>query len=233
MNAATPGSFLTHIGADDWKYLVESGVARSCEPNEMLFRHGDPAGHVLLVVDGWVKITINAPSGYEAVLAIRGCGDVLGELAVLDGRARSANVRTLCETRVVLLAADRFLHALEARPRIAIALLSHLAGRLRRSDNRRVEQAAHSATERLAAFLLRLADQQGAVVAEGVEISVRLSQQEIAGAIGASREAVARGLRILREREVVITRRRRLVITAPHVLESMAADVQFDTEEPC
>jgi CRP/FNR family cyclic AMP-dependent transcriptional regulator len=230
---ATLGSFRARIGLNDWKWLVDSGSARAYGPNEALFRQGDPAGHVLLVVEGWVKITITASSGYEAILAIRGSGDVLGEVAVLDGRSRSANVWTLGGTKAVLLTAERFTAALHERPAIAIALVVHVSDRLRRSDNRRLEQAAHSATERFAAFLLRLVDQHGECVPDGVEISVHLSQQEIAGAIGASREAVARALRLLRERGVVITRRRKLVITAPSVLSAMAADVQFDAEEPC
>ncbi|MEV6714230.1 Crp/Fnr family transcriptional regulator [Lentzea sp. NPDC051208] len=209
------------------------GSARTYGANEALFRHGDPAGHVLLVVDGWVKITMTSSTGYEAILAIRGSGDVLGEVAVLDGRARSANVWTLGETKAVLLAAERFVGALHERPAIAIALVVHVADRLRRADNRRLEQAAHSATERLAAFLLRLAGQHGVAAPDGVEISVQLSQQEVAGAIGASREAVARGLRTLRERGVVITRRRKLVVIAPGALSAMASSVPFDAEEPC
>lgn len=232
-SGSTLGSFRGRIGQDDWKWLADLGSARTYGANEALFRHGDPAGHVLLVVEGWVKITITASSGYEAILAIRGSGDVLGEVAVLDGRARSANVWTLGETKAVLLTAERFVKALHERPAIAIALIVHLADRLRRADNRRLEQAAHSATERLAAFLLRLAGQQGVTAPDGVEISVQLSQQEIAGAIGASREAVARGLRTLRERGVAITRRRKLVITAPAVLSAMASSVPFDAEEPC
>ena len=75
--------------------------------------------------------------------------------------------------------------------------------------------------------------EHGAAAPDGVEISVQLSQQEIAGAIGASREAVARGLRTLRERGVVITRRRKLVITAPGALSAMASSVPFDAEEQC
>ncbi|RZS44801.1 CRP-like cAMP-binding protein [Herbihabitans rhizosphaerae] len=231
MNTATPGSFLAQIGLDSWNYLQELGTPRSCEGNELLLRHGDPATHVLLIINGWTKIAITAPSGYEAVLAIRGPGDILGELAVLDGKPRSADVRTLCDIKAILLPADRFRAALETRPKIAIGLLSHLSGRLRRADNRRLEQAANSSTERLAALLLRLAEEHGTPTPDGTEISVRLSQQELAGAIGASREAVARSLRILRERHVVVTRRRRLVLTTPEVLISMAANVSFDAEE--
>ncbi|MFD4642716.1 Crp/Fnr family transcriptional regulator [Lentzea sp. NPDC058436] len=229
----TPGTFRGRIGQDDWNWLTSLGSSRSYGANEALFRHGDPAGHVLLVVDGWVKVTMTAPSGYEAVLAMRGSGDVLGEVAVLDGRPRSANVWTLGGTEAVLLTAERFVRALHERPAIAIALVVHIADRLRRADNRRLEQAAHSSTERLAAFLLRLAGQHGSVAPDGVEIAVQLSQQEMAGAIGASREAVARGLRTLRDRGVVLTRRRKLVIIAPEALSAMASSVPFDAEEPC
>jgi len=228
-----PGSFRARIGPDNWKWLVDSGAARTYGPNEALLRHGDPASHVLLITEGWVKITITASSGYEAILAIRGSGDVFGEVAVLDGRTRSANVWALEETRAVLLTAERFVTALHERPAIAIALVVHVADRLRRADNRRLEQAAHSSTERVAAFLLRLADQHGDLASDGVEIAVHLSQQEIAGVIGASREAVARALRLLRDRGVVVTRRRKLVILELSVLSAIAADVQFDTEEPC
>lgn len=228
-----PGSFCTRLGPEDWEFLTSSGILRTYRANEALFRQGDPAGYVLLIIDGWVKITIAARSGYEAILAIRGRGDVLGEISVLDGKPRSASVWTLGEVTAIAIRADRFVAALEARPAIAIELVVHVADRLRRADNRRLEQAVHSTTERLAAFLLRLADQHGRAVEGGLELSVNLSQQDIAGAIGASREAVARGLRILRDRAVVITRRRKLVIVALSVLSAMAANVQFDTDEMC
>jgi CRP/FNR family transcriptional regulator, cyclic AMP receptor protein len=231
----SPGSLLSRLDCADWRYLADAGVRRSLSAGELLFRRGDFAGQVVLITRGWVKVTIAAANGYEVLLALRGPGDVVGELAVLDGQSRSASVRTLGETSVTVLPAARFLDALRERPGIAISLLAHLAHRLRGSDNRRLEQAAHNSTERLAAFLLRLAEQHGVGVAGsgGIRISVRLSQHELAGAIGSSREAVARVLRVFRERGVVSTERRNLVISAPQVLRAIAADVQFDTEESC
>lgn len=226
-----PESFLARLRLTDRDFLLSGCVPRRYPANAVLFHHGDLSAFAIFLISGWVKVSTDSPNGHEALLAIRGPGDVLGELAAIDGRPRSATVRTLMPARAAVLPADRFMSRLRQRPDIAIALLGDVADRLRDSDSQRLGFGAHTVPERLAAYLLELAQRHGTAVAGGTEIDVPLSQRELAGAIGASREAIARCLRILRERRVVVTRRRRVVILQPQVLRSMGTNVQIDTDE--
>jgi CRP-like cAMP-binding protein len=224
-------SFLARLPPADRDFLLDGCAPRTFPANAVLFHHGDPSDFAVFLISGWVKVSIDSLNGHEALLAIRGPGDVLGELAAIDGRPRSATVRTLVPTRASVLPADRLVSRLRQRPDIAIALLGYVSDRLRDSDSRRARLGAHTVPERLAAYLVELAQRHGTAVADGTEIDMPLSQRELAGAIGASREAIARCLRILRERRVIVTRRRRVVILEPDVLRSMATNVHIDTDE--
>lgn len=226
-----PGSFLARLRPTDRDFLLDDCVPRRFPANAALFHQGDLSDFVVFLTSGWVKVSTDSLNGHEALLAIRGPGDVLGELAAISSRPRSATVRTLMPARAAMLPADRFVSRLRQRPDIAIALLGDVADRLRDSDARRLGFGAHTVPERLAAYLLELAQRHGTAVAGGTEIDVPLSQRELAGAIGASREAVAHCLRILRERRVVVTRPRRVVVLRPEVLRSMGTNVHIDTDE--
>ncbi|MGH3852122.1 MAG: Crp/Fnr family transcriptional regulator [Pseudonocardiaceae bacterium] len=226
-----PESFLARLRPADRAFLLDGCAPRGFPANAVLFHHGDPSDFAIFLVSGWVKVSTDSRNGHEALLAIRGPGDVLGELAAIDGRPRSATVRTLTPARAAVLPADRFVSRLRQRPEIAIALLADVADRLRESDSRLLGFGAYTVPERLASYLLELSQRHGTAVAGGMEIDLPLSQRELAGAIGASREAIARCLRILRERRVVVTRRRRVVILQPQVLRSIGMNVHIDTDQ--
>jgi CRP/FNR family cyclic AMP-dependent transcriptional regulator len=228
-----PGSFLARLQQGDQDVLLGDCTPRMFPANAVLFHRGDPSDFVVFLLSGWAKVFTDSLDGHEALLALRGPGDVLGELAAIDSRPRSATVQTLMPAQAALLYADRLRSRLRQRPDIAIALLGELADRLRDSDSRRLGFGAHRVPERLAAYLLELAQRHGKSVADGTEIAVPLSQRELAGAVGASREAVARCLRILRDRQVVVTKRRRIVVRRPEVLRAMAKNVHIDTEGKC
>ena len=229
----SPGSFLARIQRADQGFLLGDCTPRAFSANAVLFHRGDPSDFAVFLLSGWAKVFTGSLNGHEALLALRGPGDVLGELAAIDGRPRSATVQTLMPARAAVLSAERLLNRLRQRPDIAIALLGHVADRLRDSDSRRLGFGAHSVPERLAAYLLELAQRHGTAVADGTVINVPLSQRELAGAVGASREAVARCLRILRDRRVVITSRRRVIVLQPAVLRAMGKNVHIGTEDQC
>jgi CRP/FNR family cyclic AMP-dependent transcriptional regulator len=228
-----PGSFLTRLQQGDQDFLLGDCTPRTFPANAVLFHRGDLSDFVVFLLSGWTKVLTDSLYGHETLLALRGPGDVLGELAAINGRPRFATVQTLMPTQVAVLYADRLLSRMRQRPDIAIALLGELADRLRDSDSRRLGFGAHRVPERLAAYLLELAQRHGNSVADGTEIAIPLSQRELAGAVGASREAVARCLRILRDRQVVVTRRRRIIVRRPEVLRAMGRNVHIDTEGEC
>ncbi|MFK4144429.1 Crp/Fnr family transcriptional regulator [Streptomyces sp. NPDC004065] len=214
--------FLARLEQPDQDALLALGHELSFAPRVVLIHQSEPSSHVLFIVRGWTKVTAAAANGYEALLALRGPGDVVGESAALTGRRRSATVTALEQVRTVAVQRERFTEFLAGSPAASFALLGLASDRTRAADRRRLEFASMTVKERFAALLLDLARSHGRRTAEGVELSVPLSKQELAGSVGASREAVQRLLKELRERGVVTTGRRALVIVRPDVLRLIA-----------
>ncbi|WP_311203306.1 Crp/Fnr family transcriptional regulator [Streptomyces gossypii] len=187
-------------------------------PRSVLVHQDEPSTHVMIILAGWTKVTHSAANGYEGLLALRGPGDIVGEASAVSGRPRSATVTALGEVEAVTIERSGFLGHLAEFPATALQLLSLIGDRTRASDRRRVEQGALGVRERLSLLLLELSRTHGVREAEGVRLTTGLSQHELAGAVGASREAVARLLKELRERDIVRTSRRGLVIARPEQL---------------
>lgn len=225
-----PGSFLAGLAPTDRAALFVSGRSRRVARREFLYRQGDPGDHVLYVLTGWTKVVASSERGNEVLLALRGPGDVLGELAALDGRPRAAAVVSLTPLTTVVVSASHFVAGLQDRPTVALGLLRELAGRLRDADRKRLESVAQSTAERLAAFLLDLVDSHGVPGKGGTTVDMPLSQREIGGAVAASRETVAKLLRVLRERDIVRTSRNRIVVVRRDALEGLARSVYIDTD---
>ncbi|MGW4319462.1 Crp/Fnr family transcriptional regulator [Streptomyces sp. e14] len=215
--------FLARLEQPDRAALLALGRELSYAPRVVLIHQSEPSSHVLFIVAGWTKVTAAAASGYEALLALRGPGDIVGESAALTGRPRSATVTALERVRTVAVQREHFTEFLARSPAVSFALLGLASDRTRAADRRRLQFASMTVKERFATLLLDLARIHGRRTAQGVELSVPLSKQELAGSVGASREAVQRLLKELRERDVVVTGRRALVILRPDVLRRIAA----------
>ncbi|TQF04603.1 Crp/Fnr family transcriptional regulator [Kitasatospora acidiphila] len=214
--------FVVRLDTEDRQALFASGKRMAFPARQVLLREHEPSAHVLILLSGWTKVTSAAANGYEALLALRGPGDIVGEGAVLSGRPRSATVTALGRVEALAVEADRFGTLLDERPGIAKKLLALIADRTRDSDRRRVQYAALNVQERLALLLLELIRSHGQETQDGVQVAPGLTQSELAGSVGASREAIARLLKGLRERGVVRTERRGLVVLRPEVLRQMS-----------
>ncbi len=211
---------------DDLADLCAAGQPRRYRPGELLFTEGDRSDHVVVIRRGAVKIFSVSRQGYEAVLAIRTAGDLIGEFAPLDDRPRSASVAAIDDVEGVLVHGDRFRAFLQSHPRAAMGLLGQVINRLREADRRRLEFGAHDVTGRVSRLLLELADTFGPAAGSqpGAATTIPLSQHEIAGATGASREAVARALRRLRHSRAIATGRRRVVVLKADELHRISAE---------
>ncbi|MDH6109704.1 CRP/FNR family cyclic AMP-dependent transcriptional regulator [Kitasatospora sp. MAP12-15] len=210
--------FLARLEREDRSTLLSLGRRISYPARSVVMRQEEPSDHIILILQGWMKVTAAAANGYEALLALRGPGDIVGESAALTGRPRAATVTALELVDAVAIDRQHFTDYLQQKPNVALQLLALGTDRLRAADRRRLDFAALTVRQRLCGLLLELARSHGNPTDEGIMISVPLSQQELAGSVGASREAVARLLKELRERGAVITRRRCLVIARPDVL---------------
>jgi CRP/FNR family transcriptional regulator, cyclic AMP receptor protein len=207
-----PEEFLARIDEADRASLVERGRQRRWPAGATLFLEGDTSATVLIVVSGRVKVFSLTEHGEEIVLAVRGPGALLGELSAVDGGARGASVATLEPVVALVLPVAVFIEFLRTHGQAATVLLRLITSRLRDADRKRVEFGAFDIAARVAGRLVELADRFGEPDGRGVRISVALSQDELAGWVGASREAVAKALRVLRERGFVTTGRRTMTV---------------------
>ena len=213
--AACPASelgFLASLRPGTLARLRAAGTRRTIEAGAPLFHEGDCSTEVYLVLQGRIKIVSCARGGQEAVLAVRSAGDIIGELSAIDNRPRSAAGYAFERAQVQVIPAATFLELLRTTPDLSLALLALVSSKLRDADRKRVEFGS-DATQRVVQRLLELADRFGHHTKSTVEVQLPLSQMELAGWTMASREAVGKALRVLREAGLVQTGRRNIVIT--------------------
>jgi CRP/FNR family transcriptional regulator, cyclic AMP receptor protein len=160
-------------------------------------------------------------SNGHVVLAFRGPGDLVGEQSVLDGQPRSATACAVEHVAAVCLTADAFRGFLATHASVSLILLGMLSRRLRDADAKRIEFSAFTAIERVAARLLELAERFGVQSDGSVRIELPLSQEELAGATGASIESVGRALQTMRSLKCIETRRREIRILDRESLEAL------------
>ncbi|HQF95111.1 MAG TPA: Crp/Fnr family transcriptional regulator [Microthrixaceae bacterium] len=214
-----PPSFLETIDDPARAALDRLGVRRRFKPGTTVMAEGESATRLGIVRCGLVKLTASHPDGYETVLAIRGAGELIGELSVFDGRARSATISTLVACEVQFVESREFHALIDEHPGIAVAVIRTLVGRLRQSDSHRVCFGADGVGTRLARELLQLADQHGDVLPDGtIHINLPFTQDDLAGVVSASRDAVARALKTWRAQGLVATGRRRIELLDPAAL---------------
>lgn len=197
---------MRHAADDDSWPLADAfreGRRQRLRVGTVLFTEGDASSRVVLLLAGRAKVSSFSEDGQETVLGFRGPGDVLGELSAIDGADHSATVTVVDEGEALVVSAPRFVQALESEPGLAVVLLRSVVERLRASDRVRAEFVALDVTGRVALRLLELADEYGQAVDGGVRIELALSQRELAGWVGASREAVNKSLAQLEARGLV------------------------------
>ncbi len=186
-------------------------------------RENDTSTFVLVILSGWSVVMVETDRGTPLILALRGAGELVGDLAAVDQRPRSATVTALEPMEAVVVPGQRFRTFLASRPHATSLIMRQLSSRLRDADHERRSLASRTVLQRLSLSLLDLVARTGHRVPEGIELSLPLPQHELAAAVGATREAVAKALRLLRQEGVVRTGTRRLVVTDVHLLRLLAS----------
>ena len=182
-----------------------SGRRVRLRPDAMLFTEGDASERVMLLVSGRAKISMSSESGHETVLGYRGAGEVLGEMSAIDGEPHLATVTVVEAGEALVLSSARFLDALEREPGVGLALLRMLVRRQRDADRTRADYTALDVLGRVAHRLVDLAEEYGRPFGDGILIELSYSQRELAGWVGASREAVNKALAQLERLGLVAT----------------------------
>jgi CRP/FNR family cyclic AMP-dependent transcriptional regulator len=187
---------------------------------EVIFHQGDPGTALYIVEEGEVKIVLGSSRGDEVVLALFGRGDFLGELSLLDGEPRSAEAVATVPSALWILPRDAFTSFLTAQPQAALVLLAALSRRLRGADGRIHDGVFLDVRTRLVKLLVELADTRGRPGPHGVMVASRLTQGDLAGMIGATRESVNKWLRYYAERGLIRHERQRLIVVDPERLRA-------------
>jgi len=183
-------SFFADLPDEDIRALMAVARKRAFRAGEVIF-HREDVGQVLYVIkEGKVNICLISPEGQEISLVVLGKGDCFGELAILDGLPRSADAVALERVECYTLQRSDFHNAIMKNPKIAIQVLEVLSRRLRETDDKVEDLVVLDVYGRVAKKLLSLAHEHGVEVDDGTRIDMRLTQQDLASMVGASRESV-------------------------------------------
>jgi len=178
---------LARLSKGDLRAIASRGRLRSYAAEQMIFAEAAPGDSLHIVIEGEVRISVLSPDGVEATVALLGPGEFVGDLALLDGRPRSASAITTGPTRTLVVRRDDFRRWLTERPSAALALLEALSLRVRRTDEALADLSFFALPRRLAKRLLALAADHG-------EAQLRITQPQLASMLGVTRESVNKQL---------------------------------------
>jgi CRP/FNR family cyclic AMP-dependent transcriptional regulator len=193
--------------------VLDQATVRSLRRGDVLFREEDKAAELFVVDEGRIAIANRSPDGRESVVALMEPGDLFGEMSLFDGQGRSADARALEAGRVVAVPYSPLRAELEERPELLWGVVALLARRLRNMDVALADSVFLDVTGRTAKRLLELAG-------EADEFLLPVTQEELAGMVGASRERVNKAISSFirlgwieqRDRRYRITNRQQLTI---------------------
>jgi CRP/FNR family transcriptional regulator, cyclic AMP receptor protein len=224
-NRCVPSSqapFLRQLSAADAEALVQRSRRRAIRKSEPIMRAGAAGDFAAVVLKGRVKFVAYGNDGREVVLALRGPGELIGEMAALGHQLRSATAIAVDDVEIGYLSGEQLREFFAEHPDAAIVLVRMLVGRLTEADADRVGLATQDSVARLAKRLLELVAEHGTQVEGGVRIELVLTQGELASWTGATRETVSRALRMMRRLGWIATDRRRIIVIDQDALRERA-----------
>lgn len=207
--------------------LVATTTTKRVKAKETLFRRGDPGNQLYGILSGSLKVMTTGIDAKDVMFNLMGPGEVLGEIALLDGKERSATVIAVEATELMTLDRRELFPFLEKHPRAAIGLATVLASRVRRLSERAEDRQTMPLPGRIAKRLLALAESHGKHPIVGGPVEVRLPQQDLADLVGTTRESVNKQLRIWEEAGVVELGRGRVVLKSTEALEAVLDNIDL------
>ena len=203
----------------DRERLLDRAVPRRLRRTESLCLAGDRSERVHLVTDGVLKLTGRNGGGAETIVGLAVPGDIVGDVAALDGLAQPFDVVAAVDASVLGFAADLFLDVVLRSPRASEELARKLAERNRSLGDALLERGTGNVPARLAGRLLELADVLGRVDDGAVAVELPFAQGDLGRLAGMSRESACKTLRHFKKNGVLDYEGRRLRILRPDVLE--------------
>ncbi|MFN0040051.1 MAG: Crp/Fnr family transcriptional regulator [Burkholderiales bacterium] len=193
---------------DDIGILTERAATRTYPKGAVIVNEGDEGNSLFLIQSGAVKVYLSDEKGKEVVLSTEGPGEYFGELALFDEAPRSSSVAALESCRVMIVTKAQLQETIRERPQISLALLKGLSTRVRMLTESVRSLALLDVFGRLVKTLYSLANEKDGVLI----IDQKLTQQDLANRIGASREMVSRIMHDLVAGNYISLEGRRIVI---------------------
>jgi len=188
-------SLFQNIDYKDLENIAKYSKVKSAKAREVICRRGDTGSQMFIIARGRVTLHTDSDEGKELGFGFMREGDIFGEIALFDGGERTATVKAIEPTELLIIEKRDFLAFLEKTPKVAIQLLAAMAQRLRRTDEHFEDIFFRNLPGRLAKKFLGLAEVYGQETEMGLQIDLKLSQGEIGKFTGATRESVNKQMR--------------------------------------
>lgn len=193
--------------------VADRCIDRRYNKGHVIFRRGDTGDRLYVVAEGAIKVFLTSDDGDELMLKTLGPPDVVGELALADGGARSASAEAIEDTVLVSLDRETWLDLQDHHEELRQAMLSALVGVVRRLTEHTADLVFLDLQGRVAKVLLQLAEERGKETAEGIDLEFTLTQSDLASMVGGSRQSVNQSLSAFQRRGYVELRGRDIVVT--------------------
>lgn len=221
-STAVQGTLFAGLPDDAAASLLAEATSRQVSQGATLFRQGDEPDHLLQVVTGMVRITQISSEGTQTTLRLMGPGGLLGCVAVFQEFAYPATATALEDTVVLSWRGPQFRELMRRHPAIAENALRIVGGRAREMVQRVVETSGKRVEQRVAAALLRIAEQGGTRVADGVRVEFPITRDDLAEMAGATYFTISRTLSGWQRLGLVRSERQRITILSADRLSLIA-----------
>jgi CRP/FNR family transcriptional regulator, cyclic AMP receptor protein len=221
-DAFRKSDFLRVLRPDDIEHLVCLSKPRSFTPNEVIFRQGDTGYSLYIVTRGRVKICVLDQEGMELIFTFLSSGDILGEMAILDGGKRSATAVAVEQTETIYIDRPDFLSFLSSSPAASLGIISVLSKRLRDTNKHWEEFALMDVASRSARRLLEEIEvEKNGNIQKQTDV-LYISQEELGRLVGASRVMVNRVLNSLVDSGMIKIGRKKIIVMDKLKLKELA-----------
>lgn len=205
-------NIFSHLSDEKIDEIKKYFTLREYPKGSMIILEEEYGDVVFLVKKGTVKITRVNDEGKEVILSLMGENDMVGEMSVIDGESRSANVLAQENCELYAIRSEDFLSLLKENFEISFSLMGELANRIRKSDQHIEALSLSDAEHRIGVSILNLAEELGVIVKGKVTIDNLPFQQDIANMSGTSRETVSRILKLFEDRNMLVKKGHKLMI---------------------
>jgi len=219
--ALLASSLFQAMQPDELDGILRFAVERRVPRGQMIFQKGSDGSSLMAVLRGRVRISTVSAEGREIVLNMINPGEVFGEIALLDGKPRSADATAIEITDLLIVERQHFVPFLKTNDDLYLRLLGVLCERLRRTSMALEDLALFGLPTRLARLLLKFSEDYGRRTPAGMRIELKLSQRDISTLVAASRETVNKQLSQWREEGVIAMEAGCLLVKRPDILSAL------------